>query len=105
MSGLVPNSLTLYLRPVEYIPPFQVENCAAWLLKHKTINNRKFRSVVEAKLWLINVEENDPYLYKAIFSEFYEHTDYKSNVLSGRNVNKYQTSTYNSYGDEAHMWF
>jgi hypothetical protein len=105
MSGLIPNSTTLYLRPIENIPPYQVNNCAIWLYHNKTYNNRKFRSAYEAKMWLINTEEQNPYLYKAIFAEFYDNTQYQASVLSGRNVNKYHTSTYNSYGDEPHMWF
>jgi hypothetical protein len=99
MSGLIPNSLTLYLRPVEYIPPFQVNNCARWMVAHN-----KFSTFLHAKKWLLVMEETKPWIYKAVMANYFDATDYKPSVNSNRDVNQYRSTNSNSYGEEWHMW-
>lgn len=99
MSGLRPNSLTLYLRPQAEIQPYREHDCARWLVERK-----KFRDVLTAKLWLTNMAESNPWIYRAVLSEYFEATDYKQDYHSKRDVNKYRSTTSNYYGEELHMW-
>jgi hypothetical protein len=99
MSGLVPNSITLYLRPTDAIQPYNVRQCAIWLVKKKV-----FTDVNKAISWLLFAEENDAFQYKAVMSKYFEETDYRVEFHRGRDVNKYRSSSSNYYGDEPHMW-
>jgi hypothetical protein len=99
MSGLVPNSLTLYLRPIEYIPPFVINDCATWLVK-----NGKFPNIYSAKMWLANTSYNNAYLYKAVLANFFDATNYLPSVVDHRDVNRYRSNGIR-YGQEAHMWW
>lgn len=100
MSGLVPNSLTLYLRPIENIQPYRVNDCAKWL-----VLNGKFKSFKDAMKWLILIEQVEPFLYKAVFADYFNATDYKQDFIDKRDVNKYRSSATNFYGEDPHMWF
>lgn len=99
MSGLVPNSTTLYLRPIEYIPPIVINACAKWL-----VQNNKFPSVYAAKMWLTNQSYSNPYRYKAVLSQYFDANDYLPSVVDHRDVNRYKSSGIR-YGQEAHMWW
>lgn len=100
MSGLIPNSLTLYLRPLASIEPYRVNDCAKWL-----VIKGKFKTYKDAITWLMDIEETQPWIYKAIFSDFFNDVDYKQNYKDKRDVNKYRSSCTNSYGEEPHMWW
>lgn len=100
MSGLSPNSLTLYLRPLAAIPPYQVNNCARWLLM-----NGMFRNYRDARMWLNGLEQNQPWRFKSIMSSYYDSTDYKQDYIDKRDVNKYRSTNTKSYGEDPHMWF
>ena len=94
------NSITLYLRPQAAIPAYQVNNCATWLVKRGD-----FKTYLDAKMWLVNQEQNSPWNYRAIMSEYFEANDYQSDYKSHRDVNKYRSSASNYYGEEPHMWY
>lgn len=94
------NGLTLYLRPMAEIPAYQVNNCAKWL-----VSMGQFKNFLEAKIWLISQEQNAPWNFRAIMSEYFDVNDYQSDFKSKRDVNKYRSTKSNYYGDEAHMWF
>jgi len=98
MSGLMRNSLTLYLRPIENIPPYRVNDCAIWMVSHG-----KFKTFIDAKKWLLIMEEQKPWIYKAIMANYFDAVDYKPSVIDHRDVNKYKSSISNSYGEDAHM--
>jgi hypothetical protein len=99
MSGLRPNSVTLYLRPIENIPPYRVRECAQWL-----VNHRKFPTVDIAHRWLLLMEDQDPWKYKAILANYFDAVDYTpSYVDDTKNVNDYRSSNTNYYGEEPHM--
>lgn len=94
------NSLTLYMRPMASIPPYQVNNCAKWL-----VQRGQFKDFLQAKLWLINQEQTEPWNYRAILAEYFDATDYQSDYKSKRDVNKYRSTQSNYYGEDAHMWY
>jgi hypothetical protein len=100
MSGLQPNSLTLYLRPIENIQPYRVIGCAKWL-----VQNGKFKTLYDAMTWLNVMAAKQPFIYKAILSDYFNAVDYKQDFLDKRDVNKYRSSATNLYGEEAHMWY
>lgn len=105
MSSYRKNSITMYLRPLEYQQRYQIRNAAKWLVYKK-----KFLHFNNALRWLSYLEKTNPWVYKNILSTYYKETDYKtyfkSSVYSNNyDVNFYKTSNYNSYGDEPHMWF
>lgn len=94
------NSLTLYLRPHAAIPPYRVNDCANWLVKQG-----QFKTYYEAKLWLIKEEQDNPWNYKAVMSQYFDATDYQSDYKSHRDVNKYRSTKSNYYGEDPHMWY
>ena len=99
MSGLIPNSTTLYLRPIEYIPPIVINACSQWL-----VNNGEFPNIYIARQWLTNQSYKNPYLYKAVLSNYFDANDYLPSVVSNRDVNRYKSNGIR-YGQEAHMWW
>lgn len=101
MSGLVPNSITLYLRPAAAIQPYRINDCARWL-----VTKGKFDNYTTARLWLNTLESSHPFQFKAIMSEYFDETDYKQDYMSKRDVNKYHTGNDgSSYGEEEHMYW
>lgn len=104
MSGLIRNEITLYLRPIENIQPYQKNSCARWLMEKGFFSNYK-----SAILWLYKIEMSDIRKFKAIMSRYFEETDYAQDYLSStnksENLRKYRSSANNYYGEEYHMWF
>ena len=100
MSGLSLNSLTLYLRPTEALQPYQINNCARWL-----VEQGKFAEYHQARNWLFVMEETQPFRFKAVMSKYYEATEYTQDYKSKRDVNQYQSTKNNSYGEDSHMWW
>lgn len=82
------------------IPPYQVSNCAHWL-----VSNGKFRDHATAMVWLQHKERFDAFRYKAVLAAYFEATDYKQDYMDHRDVNKYRSSISNSYGEDSHMWW
>ena len=99
MSGYRVNELTLYLRPIENQPPYQIHNCANWLVKKRYAKNFTI-----ARLWLDKLLVSDVWRFKSLMSAYYADTDYKSKELEFKDVNSYRTSKSNIYGDELHMY-
>lgn len=99
MSGLYPNSLTLYLRPLDALQPYTINNCARWL-----VLNKKFKDFISARLWLQYQEDNHPFNFKAIMSHYFDVNDYKADYKSKRNVDLYHTSVGGEYGEEFMGW-
>lgn len=105
MSGLIPNSLTLYLRPIENIPPRVIYMCAEWMVKNNILKNPKIDTVDKALKWLTYAEDKESYNYKAVLSRFFDANDFQTKPYDTRNVNKYQSSSNNLYGEDPHMWW
>jgi hypothetical protein len=99
MSGLRSNSITLYLRPTENQQPYQLNNCAEWLVVLGYFNN-----FINARRYIAHLEYNYPWKFKAVMSNYYDAVDYKQNMTHKKNVNSYQTMSDKYYGDEPHMY-
>ncbi len=100
MSGFRRNEITLYLRPIEYQPPYKLQDVAKWLVK-----KGKFSNATDARIWLEQLSMYDVFRFKALLSAYYEETDYKQGVYDTfKNVNDYRTSAFKMrYGEEPHM--
>ena len=99
-SGLRDNSIIIYLRPVGDQQPYQIARAAQWLTRM-----RKFPNCKAARAWLAVVEDNNPWLFKTIMSQYHEANDVKQRPFKYRPINTYRTSTSNVYGQEPHMFF
>jgi len=100
MSGLRPNSITLYLRPIAYQQRYQIRNAAAWLVQKKF-----FVSFNKALKYMLFLEEYKPSTYANIMSAYYDAVDYKVSYKRTYNINDYRSSDSNLYGQEPHMWY
>jgi hypothetical protein len=102
MSQFEKNELAIFLRPAVAIPPYQVNNCARWLVSEK-----KFQTYDQARTWLNLQETTNSDNFKYIMGQFYIADNTRSNYTTTpeKNVNDYHTSKNNGYGEEAHMWF
>ena len=99
MSGYRVNELTLYLRPIENQPPYQIHNCAVWLARKGYAKNP-----INARIWLDKLQESNIWRFKSIMSAYYADTDYKPIDFEFKDVNQYRTSKLNTYGDDLHMY-
>lgn len=105
MSSLRPNSTTLFLRPIEYQQRYRIKDAAKWLTY-----KGYFTHPQQALTYLLNLEHYRPWIYKNIMADFYDAVDYQTKYKSSEysnnyDINFYQTSNYNRYGQEEHMWF
>ena len=107
MSGYRANELTLYLRPIDTQPPYQINNCAIWMVKNKYAANKAIADKQLAYLYKHNI-----WRYKSLLSAYYMDTDEAIHDYSThKDVNKYATSSLkendkaNRYGDELHMYY
>jgi hypothetical protein len=100
MSGLIKNEITLYLKPISSLQPYQINDCARWLVSLK-----RFEDYHSARLWLNYLEQHHVWRFKAIMADYFNATDYAQDFIDKRDVNAYRSSASNSYGDEPHMWF
>ncbi len=101
MSHLPPNSLSLYLRPLAHIEPYQINNCATWL-----VLKGKFPDYHSARAYLDHLENHNSSEFKNLMSYFFEQTDTKHVMISPfKNVNRYQsTRQKGSYGEPHMSW-
>ena len=99
MSGLYPNEITLYLRPDYNLTPNHIDSCAKWL-----VSNGYKCSYQNAKLWLLHLQSNYPFEFKAIMSSYFKETDYHSSYKKLNTINEHKQGI-KSYGDEPHMHY
>jgi hypothetical protein len=104
MSYYKNNEISLYLRPIDYQPNYQINNCAEWLVKKSYAKNK-----IHAYNFLNHLAQNNKWRYKSIMSAYYADVDYKYKDYSFNDVNNYRTSKltenpyYSRYG-EYHMY-
>lgn len=92
-------SIKLYLRPIENIKPYQIDNCAKWMFKLGY-----FSSLNESRYWIKNLEYQSPWKFKTLMSNYFlSMYQTKPNINKYTAVNNYVTSNINSYG-EPHMY-
>jgi hypothetical protein len=99
MSRYQPNSITLYLQPINNQQPYQINNCANWL-----VGIGYFKTFINARNYLSVIERVKPWIFRNIMSKYYDVTEYKYPIMNTININTYRTSKYNHYGDEPHMY-
>jgi hypothetical protein len=95
------NDLTLYLRPIEYQPPYRITDLAQWLVR-----TRQKKDINQATNYIIFLQYNHPPAYKLLLSRYYFAVDYRSTHLNRIPINSYISAkgkTY--YGEDAHMWY
>jgi hypothetical protein len=97
MSAYLKNSYTLYFRPITAIPRYQVAQCAQWL--HRI---GRFRNATEANIWLMTIEEADPWFYKSVMSSYFEHNDVYFNSAVYRDVSKFRSAD-TAYNNDEHI--
>ena len=93
------NSLTLYLRPIEYQPPSSFMGAARFLVCKGIV-----RDVRQGLRYLNYLEQNKPWDFKGIMSEYYAHVDPPRRIYTKPDYKKYRSTDSNYYGDEEHMW-
>ena len=98
------NSTTLYLRPSYNQQAYQIRNAAKWLATRKGLDQQYTLN------YLISLQDNKPWDFKAIMASYYDYNDYKSNYKTSEysnnyDINYYHTSNKKSYGQEEHMWY
>ena len=93
------NSLTLYMRPMENIPAYQIRNAANFL-----VFNNKFRTYQDALKYLLYTRIYAPWNFKAAMSDFYAAYDVTHKLSKAIDVNSYRSTNSNLYGEEYHMW-
>ncbi len=94
-----PNSITLYLRPIANIQPYQIYNCAIWLVLTK-----RFKCVQSARKWLLELEMYKIWEFKAIMSAYFEYME-RSAQFSIYDVNTYRSSPIPTYGEDPNMYW
>jgi hypothetical protein len=94
------DAITMYLRPIEYQPDFQIYNAANVMYKQG-----RFETMREALNYVLHQKKKHPWKFKQIMSDYYSWNDPMKRFPKKRDVNSYQTSNTNFYGDEGHMWF
>lgn len=97
-------STTIFLRPNAYINRNDIRNAAAMYAKR---NNWDFHKTI---LWIVNAQNKRPFYFKNLMAAYYESTEYQSKYKTlkfsnGFDINWYQTSNDNTYGNEPHMHF
>jgi len=104
MSGHRNNSIALYLRPIDSIPPYQIDNCAKWL-----VATGQIKGLYQARVWINTLQYKQPWRFKTLMSNYYAiifdgHIFNKPHENKYTEVNEYTTSNNNSYGNEPHMY-
>ena len=104
MSGHTRDSVTIYLRPYANVPPYQIDNCAKWL-----IQLGHFPNFHTAHSWIMRLYNYSPWKFKTLMSNYYAahfdgHMRIKQGVTKYEAINRYQTGYVNSYGEEPHMY-
>lgn len=100
-SGLRRNSLTLYLRPIADQQPYVLNNVAKWL-----VARGDFKDFWRARHWLAILEDNHPWQFKTVISQYHDETDVKKSPHKyPLAVNDYRCTSSNIYGDEPHMYY
>lgn len=99
MSNYHLNEIITYLRPIEFQKPYQIKNCAKWLVKKGYAKN-----MLHADRFLYNLQNHDVWRFKSIMSAFYADTERQFKLHKGRKANYYQTSNVNTYGEDLHMY-
>ncbi len=82
MSYTQLNEITLYLRPVSRLPVYQIQNCAAWMVKKRLASS--YKQALESLIWLM---EYRPDYYKAYLSWYFEDTDYQPSYKFTYDIN------------------
>jgi hypothetical protein len=97
------NSQTLYLRPISNIPQYRLRGAARWMIYHYP---HQFNNVIQAKLYLMGIEQTNPQLYKSILRRYFEASDYSlPKVPTWRDPNRYFSTHNNSYGEDLHTYW
>jgi hypothetical protein len=94
------NSDTLYLRPIENQPNYQIQNAARWLVAKGEKPTYK-----QALHYVIYLESTYPWKFKTLMASFYDKFDHTIKRMKYKDVNTYKSTDSNFYGDEWHMWF
>jgi hypothetical protein len=105
MSGYRNNNISIYLRSIDNIPSYQIDNCAKWL-----VHSNQIQTLYHSRIWLNNLRNHHPWQFKNIMSAYYttKPNAYMYNNLYDNkytSVNNYVTSDNNSYGNEPHMYY
>ena len=94
------NEITMYLRPISYIQPYQIISCAKWLVRIGKFANYKLAMYYLSKL------SGDR--FKAVMSRYFKENDYSQDHYYTTNtpakLDTYRSSANNYYGEEYHMW-
>lgn len=93
------NSLTIYMRPIDYQPEFRLKEIARIL----TINGY-FPNMPHALQYLVNLQWNNPRKFLEMVSVFYSRIEKIDKQPKRQNTNLYRSTSTKHYGDEYHMY-
>ncbi len=102
MATQMRNDIMLYLMPIANIPEYRIRGACRWLVAHFP---SRFVNETHARIYLMNLQQTSPQVYRSIIRRYYQASDYMPETLPKRNCNRYFSNGVNEYGDELHMYY
>ena len=97
-SGLYPNSVTMWLRPIEYQQEYRIFDAAKWLSRRRRCGQHI------ALKTILHMRTHRPWDFKTLMSAYYAAVDYETRYIPAGDPNTYRSNSATAYGEDPHMW-